>query len=97
MGVGMILMTVADMGETAFDFYDYGWQQGLVNGTARIVIGKLGGKLVPGDLVGNQMYRITYEGSAEVITEMTENEVIDELNQMGDYYRGTTPDENSGN
>jgi RHS repeat-associated protein len=78
---GEIMMGFADIGETAFDINDYGWQAGLTNGAMRGVTGYIGNKVFkPGDFVGTQTYKVAYEGGAVHITEVTENQAVDYLN-----------------
>jgi RHS repeat-associated protein len=78
---GGIMMGISDIGETAFDVKDYGWQAGLINGAVRGFTGEIGNKVFKtGDFVGTQIYKVAYEAGSVHITEITENQAVDYLN-----------------
>jgi hypothetical protein len=79
-GIGTLLMTLADIGETSFDVYDYGVVQGVMNGGVRFTIGRLGAKFVPTDFNGSKLFQMRVEGGIEILTEITENQAVNLFN-----------------
>ncbi len=78
--IGGGMMFFSDLGETAFDISDYGWEQGVTNFAVRVSFDAITAGIIPDNFIGSKMYQIGYDGSANVIMENASNIVTDYLN-----------------